>query len=193
MNKKQTVKKNFQKILAHRLSREGGLTVFGIPGRGRVGVAVAKSVKGAVRERFDLSLGGCGVNGTTASAQLLQQADLVLCVGTRLTDFTTGSQSIFGNPNVGFIGINVYGRDATMISMLRNLKGRDMESVIAHAQPSYVRPKGEIPQGVAFNDNGFSNGPINSGPPSFFARLFGAPPPPPPPQYLERRRRIFSR
>src|SRR5947209_12685207 len=68
--------------------------------------------KGAIRQRFDYALGGCGVNGTTAGGQMLQQADLVLCVGTRLTDFTTGSQSIFGNPDVRFIGINVYGRDA---------------------------------------------------------------------------------
>ncbi len=76
-----------------------------------VPVTETSAGKGAVRERFDLSLGGCGVNGTTASAQLLQQADLVLCVGTRLTDFTTGSQSIFGHPEVKFIGINVSGHD----------------------------------------------------------------------------------
>jgi murein L,D-transpeptidase YcbB/YkuD len=88
---------------------------------------------------------------------------------------------------------DVYGRDATMLAMLHNVRGRDLENVIAHAQPSYTRPKSDIPEGVAFNDNGFGNGPINSGPPSFFARLFGAPPPPTPPQYLERRRRIFSR
>jgi L,D-transpeptidase YcbB len=81
---------------------------------------------------------------------------------------------------------DVYGRDATMLSMLRNLKGRNMESVIAHSEPSYSRPKGEIPQGVAFNDNG------SSGPPSFFARLFGSPTPPPQ-QAQDRRRRIFNR
>ena len=51
---------------------------------------------------------------------------------------------------------DVYGRDATMLTMLRNMKGRDMENVVAHAQPSYARPKGDIPQGVAFNDNGFN-------------------------------------
>jgi hypothetical protein len=93
---------------------------------------------------------------------------------------------------------DVYGRDATMLALLRNVKGRELENVIAHAQPTYTRPKGDIPQGVAFNDNGFGNGPISSGPvsngpPNFFARLFGAPPPPVPPQYIERRRRIFSR
>jgi 3D-(3,5/4)-trihydroxycyclohexane-1,2-dione acylhydrolase (decyclizing) len=68
--------------------------------------------KGALRGAFDLSLGGCGVNGTAACGLMLAQADLVLCVGTRLTDFTTGSQSIFQNPDVKFIGLNLSGRDA---------------------------------------------------------------------------------
>jgi 3D-(3,5/4)-trihydroxycyclohexane-1,2-dione acylhydrolase (decyclizing) len=68
--------------------------------------------KGAMRGRYDLALGGCGVNGTAACGQIVSKADLVLCVGTRLTDFTTGSQSIFQHPDVQFIGINVSGRDA---------------------------------------------------------------------------------
>jgi murein L,D-transpeptidase YcbB/YkuD len=89
---------------------------------------------------------------------------------------------------------DIYGRDAGMLAMLRNPRGRDMESVVAHAQPSYSRPKSDIPQGVAFNDNGpgvgFSNGGSGGG---FFARLFGAPTPPPPQMVQDRRRRIFSR
>jgi 3D-(3,5/4)-trihydroxycyclohexane-1,2-dione acylhydrolase (decyclizing) len=68
--------------------------------------------KGALRGGFDFALGGCGLNGTTAGGRMLEQADLVLCVGTRLTDFTTGSQSIFRHPDVRFIGLNVAGRDA---------------------------------------------------------------------------------
>jgi murein L,D-transpeptidase YcbB/YkuD len=91
---------------------------------------------------------------------------------------------------------DVYGRDGTMLAMLHGTKGRNMENVVAHAEPSYSRPKGDIPQGVAFNDNGFNNSSFNTsgfnnGPPSFFARLFGSPPPPP--QVQDRRRRIFSR
>ncbi|MDB5565395.1 MAG: Peptidoglycan-binding domain 1 protein [Tardiphaga sp.] len=70
---------------------------------------------------------------------------------------------------------DVYGRDAQMLAILRNAKGKDLESVVAHSQPSYSRPRADIPQGVAFNDNGpgFSSGP------SFFERLFGGPTPPP--------------
>src|SRR5438034_742512 len=79
MNKKQTVKKNFQKILAHRLSREGGLTVFGIPGRGRVGVAVAKSVKGAVRRnRIKRHLREFAHNSVLGKTRL----DIILVAGT---------------------------------------------------------------------------------------------------------------
>jgi len=71
---------------------------------------------------------------------------------------------------------DVYGRDATMISMLKSAHGRDLENVIAHSQPSYSRPPGSsLPPGVSFaSDNSFSSGP------SFFERLFGPPIPPAP-------------
>jgi len=72
---------------------------------------------------------------------------------------------------------DVYGRDATMISMLRSAHGRDLENVVAHSQPSYSRPPGSsLPAGVTFaSDNSYSS----SGP-SFFERLFGPPTPPAP-------------
>jgi murein L,D-transpeptidase YcbB/YkuD len=71
---------------------------------------------------------------------------------------------------------DVYGRDATMIATLRSARGRDLENVIAHSQPSYSRPPGSsLPPGVSFaSDNSFSSGP------SFFERLFGPPTPPAP-------------
>ncbi|MEH2479600.1 murein L,D-transpeptidase YcbB/YkuD [Nitrobacteraceae bacterium AZCC 2146] len=81
---------------------------------------------------------------------------------------------------------DVYGRDAQMLAILRNTKGKDLESVVAHSQPSYSRPRADIPQGVAFNDNGpgFSSGP------SFFERLFGGPTPPPAAPGLRPRRTV---
>jgi murein L,D-transpeptidase YcbB/YkuD len=85
---------------------------------------------------------------------------------------------------------DIYGRDATMIEMLRNARGRDMEAYVAHAQPSYSHPAGNLPTGVSFaSDNSYSSGP------SFFERLFGGPPAPPP-ALIGRRpppRRIFER
>jgi L,D-transpeptidase YcbB len=69
---------------------------------------------------------------------------------------------------------DVYGRDATMVAMLRNTHGKDMENVVAHSQPSYSRPAGGLPAGVNFASN------TSSGP-SFFERLFGGPTPAPAP------------
>lgn len=68
--------------------------------------------KGAGRFAGEMSIGGMGVGGTSASAALAAEADLVIGVGTRFTDFATGSQSAFKNPNVQFISINVTPHDA---------------------------------------------------------------------------------
>ncbi|MDB5616317.1 L,D-transpeptidase family protein [Tardiphaga sp.] len=81
---------------------------------------------------------------------------------------------------------DIYGRDAQMLSILRNAKGKDLETVVAKSQPSYARPRADIPQGVAFNDNG----PGASSGPSFFERLFGGPTPPPPVQGQRPRRTV---
>ncbi|MGA9090599.1 MAG: L,D-transpeptidase family protein [Bradyrhizobium sp.] len=85
---------------------------------------------------------------------------------------------------------DVYGRDATMLSLLRSGRNRDLENVIAHSQPNYVRPTGNLPDGVRFaSDNSWSP----SGP-SFFERLFGAPTPPPAlPGRRPQQRRLFDR
>lgn len=68
--------------------------------------------KGAIRKDSALLLGGHGVTGNSSAAQCVSQADLVICVGTRLTDFATGSQSCFNNPDVQFISLNVSSHDA---------------------------------------------------------------------------------
>ena len=57
-------------------------------------------------------LGGIGLEGTPATNTLAREADLVLTVGSRLTDFTTGSHSLFANPDVRFASINVNVHDA---------------------------------------------------------------------------------
>ena len=57
-------------------------------------------------------VGGIGLEGTPATNTLAREADLVLTVGSRLTDFATGSHSIFANPDVRFASINVNVHDA---------------------------------------------------------------------------------
>ena len=68
--------------------------------------------KGALRASSPWAIGGFGVTGTPAGARIAAEADLIIAVGTRLTDFSTGSQSAFPHPDVRFIGINVAGHDA---------------------------------------------------------------------------------
>jgi len=79
---------------------------FGLP----VGETFAG--KGAMPEDSPFTLGGYGVTGAGSAGKLMHEADLVICIGTRLTDFTTGSQSAFNHPSVKFISINVSGHDA---------------------------------------------------------------------------------
>ncbi len=68
--------------------------------------------KGAMRDPGDLQLGGVGVDRAPAAGEAGSGADLVICVGTRLTDFATGSRSLFQHPDVRFLSINVCGHDA---------------------------------------------------------------------------------
>lgn len=57
-------------------------------------------------------LGGVGATGTTAANRVAAEADLVIGVGTRYSDFTTASRSVFQHPGVGFVNINVAPFDA---------------------------------------------------------------------------------
>ena len=78
------------------------------------GIPVAETFagKGAVQQRAWWQLGGIGLEGTPAANRLAREADLVLSVGSRLTDFATASQSLFQNPDVRFASINVDAHDA---------------------------------------------------------------------------------
>src|SRR4051794_34960210 len=78
------------------------------------GIPVAETFagKGAVQQQAWWQIGGIGLEGTPATNELARRADLVLTVGSRLTDFATASQSLFQNPDVRFAAINVNSRDA---------------------------------------------------------------------------------
>lgn len=68
--------------------------------------------KGAVQSRAWWQLGGIGLEGTPAVNDLAREADLIVTVGSRLTDFATASHSLFENPDVRFASINVTPSDA---------------------------------------------------------------------------------
>jgi 3D-(3,5/4)-trihydroxycyclohexane-1,2-dione acylhydrolase (decyclizing) len=74
-------------------------------------VAETSAGKGAL-PGSDLSVGAIGHSGTRAANRLAREADFVLCVGTRLIDLTTGSNTLFENPKVRFGAINLDNFDA---------------------------------------------------------------------------------
>jgi 3D-(3,5/4)-trihydroxycyclohexane-1,2-dione acylhydrolase (decyclizing) len=81
-----------------------------------LGAPVAETSAGKGSYRGPLLAGGIGVNGTRAANALAADADAVLCAGTRLSDFTTGSRSLFQAPAVRFVGLNVNAADAGKLS-----------------------------------------------------------------------------
>ena len=68
--------------------------------------------KGAVDWQEPLHFGSPGVTGTGCGNDLAARADLVIGVGTRFQDFTTGSWTVFSNPGRKLLSINVHGHDA---------------------------------------------------------------------------------
>ncbi|MBI2941550.1 MAG: 3D-(3,5/4)-trihydroxycyclohexane-1,2-dione acylhydrolase (decyclizing) [Chloroflexi bacterium] len=118
---------------------------FGIP----VGETFAG--KGAIRNRSALSLGGFGITGTPAAAKIVSQSDLVIAIGTRLTDFTTGSHSVFQHPEVKFVSINVCGHDAHKLGALPIVADarEALRALTAAARSAGVAPNREYVEEVA--------------------------------------------
>jgi 3D-(3,5/4)-trihydroxycyclohexane-1,2-dione acylhydrolase (decyclizing) len=75
-------------------------------------VAETQAGRGALISDHPLSLGAVGATGTTAANRLAREADVVLGVGTRWSDFTTASKSAFQDPDVTFVNVNVASLDA---------------------------------------------------------------------------------
>ncbi len=81
-------------------------------------VAETQAGRGALRSDHASSLGAIGATGTAAANRLAREADLVIGVGTRWSDFTTASQSAFQDPDVRFVNVNVAAFDAAKQSGL---------------------------------------------------------------------------
>ncbi|MDP7526778.1 MAG: 3D-(3,5/4)-trihydroxycyclohexane-1,2-dione acylhydrolase (decyclizing) [Candidatus Marinimicrobia bacterium] len=75
-------------------------------------VAETQAGKGSIPWDHPQCLGAIGVTGTSSANILAKKSDLVICIGTRLSDFTTASKTLFQNKDVKFIGINVSPDDA---------------------------------------------------------------------------------
>ena len=74
----------------------------------RVPVAETQAGKGALAWDHPLQLGAMGVTGSTAANALAREADVVLAIGTRLQDFTTGSHSLATQARLVSLNVNVF-------------------------------------------------------------------------------------
>jgi len=81
-------------------------TAHGIP------VCETQGGKSSLPDTHRLNMAAVGVTGTSAANRLAEEADLVLAVGTRLQDFTTGSWALFRNAGKAIVGLNVQPFDA---------------------------------------------------------------------------------
>jgi len=82
------------------------VTATGIP------VGETQAGKGSLPYDHPQNLGAIGVTGTFAANRIAREADLVIGIGTRYSDFTSASKTAFQNPKVKFININVAEIDA---------------------------------------------------------------------------------
>ncbi|MBU2574516.1 MAG: 3D-(3,5/4)-trihydroxycyclohexane-1,2-dione acylhydrolase (decyclizing) [Elusimicrobia bacterium] len=83
-----------------------------LAGGTRLPVGVTQAGKGALLDSHPCCLGAVGTTGSFAADKIAKDADLVIVIGSRLSDFTTASKTQFQNEKVRFIGLNVDPFDA---------------------------------------------------------------------------------
>ncbi|MGQ5638187.1 MULTISPECIES: 3D-(3,5/4)-trihydroxycyclohexane-1,2-dione acylhydrolase (decyclizing) [unclassified Streptomyces] len=110
-------------------------------------VASTQAGKGALRYDHPQDVGGIGHTGTATADELARTADLVIGVGTRYTDFTTASGTLFENPDVRFLNLNVAAFDGhklaglALVADARSGLGELTEALVMHGHrvaDSYV-------------------------------------------------------
>ena len=91
---------------------EAGKALLDFANKYNIPIAETQAGKSAIKSSEELNLGGVGVTGNLAANIIAKDCDLVIGVGTRFTDFTTGSKSLFKNEDVDFLTINTSRFDA---------------------------------------------------------------------------------
>jgi 3D-(3,5/4)-trihydroxycyclohexane-1,2-dione acylhydrolase (decyclizing) len=86
--------------------------------RSGIPVAETQAGKGSLAWDHPQALGAIGVTGSRAANLVAREADVVVVVGSRLTDFTTASKTAFARPDVRVVGINVAEMDAYKLGAL---------------------------------------------------------------------------
>ncbi|OPH50529.1 3D-(3,5/4)-trihydroxycyclohexane-1,2-dione acylhydrolase (decyclizing) [Paenibacillus ferrarius] len=95
----------------------------------QIPVAETQAGKSAISWEHPLSVGAVGTTGTLAANKLAAQADVIIGVGTRYSDFTTASKSAFQHPDVSFVNVNVNAYDAIKMNAV---------SVVADAKKALI-------------------------------------------------------
>ncbi|NIC07768.1 3D-(3,5/4)-trihydroxycyclohexane-1,2-dione acylhydrolase (decyclizing) [Billgrantia bachuensis] len=95
-----------------------------------VPVAETQAGKGALPEVHPCAVGAIGVTGSEAANRLAEQADVILAVGTRLQDFTTGSRALFERDDLTLVALNV-GRFDSLKHRALPLTGDALDSLTA--------------------------------------------------------------
>lgn len=109
--------------------------------RANIPFAETQAGKGLIRWDHPLNLGGIGVTGTAAANEIAKNADLIIAVGSRLSDFTTASKWLFQNPDVKILTINLNAYDAfkmDAISIIADAKSTLLDLTVALDQLNYV-------------------------------------------------------
>ena len=116
-----------------------------------VPVAETQAGKGSLSWDHPQSVGAIGATGTSAANTLAAEADLVVGIGTRWSDFTTASMSAFGDPAVRFVNINVAAMDGHKLAGLSVVADarEALQALTTHlagwrADPAYTRRAGEL-------------------------------------------------
>jgi len=116
-----------------------------------VPVAETQAGKGSLAWDHPQSVGAIGATGTTAANTLAAQADLVVGIGTRWSDFTTASMSAFADPSVRFVNVNVADLDGHKLSGLSVVADarEALQALTTHlvdwrADPAYTHRASEL-------------------------------------------------
>jgi 3D-(3,5/4)-trihydroxycyclohexane-1,2-dione acylhydrolase (decyclizing) len=111
----------------------------------RIPLCETQAGKGAIEFGHPLNLGAVGVTGTEAANTALRNADLILVIGSRLQDFTTGSAALF-NPAARILSVNVCPFDAGKLGATPIVA--DAKSVLEGIVLSYSAPDAWVDQAV---------------------------------------------
>ncbi|GGW36783.1 3D-(3,5/4)-trihydroxycyclohexane-1,2-dione acylhydrolase (decyclizing) [Streptomyces lucensis JCM 4490] len=120
----------------HHSRAEAALAEFA--GATRIPVASTQAGKGSLRHDHPQDVGGIGHTGTATADELARTADLVIGVGTRYTDFTTASGTLFAGPGVRFLNLNIAPYDGhklaglPLIADARSALGELTEALAMH-------------------------------------------------------------